>query len=352
MNIGMMAAWNTDSGVAVHAEPLGKAWVEMGHELTVFSFIKDDFHGNGFTGEDEDYVIRCLGTKKTNFLDPRPILTRHFDVFVIQDLLMLPTESLAAIFPILKKRSLVFHVVHENIIPEDVQFYQFDWDGVIYFCDRQDFLQDVYPNARLIPFPCFPRRRKNKQEARKNLGLPPDKKIIYLFCQRGYQPFCRDLPEELKEDTVLLVIIPSGEEFLEEKNPPPWMIVRREKPLSHERFDDYLFAADAVIMHKYRSRNHAVVSSTVYQALGAGCPILVPGDSDFFYPFDQEVIRYQDAEDLRNILVKIIAGDGKYLNTMMEVDKFVNENSPERIAEEHLQYFEDIKKGNSNVNRS
>ena len=49
--------------------------------------------------------------------------------------------------------------------------------------------------------------------------------------------------------------------------------------------------------------------------------------------------------------MEIIAGNGKYLNTMMEVDKFVNENSPERIAEQHLQYFEDIKKGNGNVNR-
>jgi len=35
MNIGMMSAWNTDSGVAIHSEPIGKAWVDMGHELTV-----------------------------------------------------------------------------------------------------------------------------------------------------------------------------------------------------------------------------------------------------------------------------------------------------------------------------
>jgi hypothetical protein len=28
----MMTAWNTDSGVAIHAEPVGKAWIEMGHK--------------------------------------------------------------------------------------------------------------------------------------------------------------------------------------------------------------------------------------------------------------------------------------------------------------------------------
>ena len=84
MRIAMMGAWNTDSGVAVHAEPLGRAWIKMGHKLTVFTFVKDDFHGEGFTGEDEDYVIRCIGTQEqTNYLDPRPILTSDFDIFVV-----------------------------------------------------------------------------------------------------------------------------------------------------------------------------------------------------------------------------------------------------------------------------
>jgi hypothetical protein len=29
MYIAMMTAWNTDSGVAVHAEPIGKAWIKI-----------------------------------------------------------------------------------------------------------------------------------------------------------------------------------------------------------------------------------------------------------------------------------------------------------------------------------
>ena len=42
MKIGMMTAWNTDSGVAAHAEPIGKVWIEMGHQVTIFSHIKED----------------------------------------------------------------------------------------------------------------------------------------------------------------------------------------------------------------------------------------------------------------------------------------------------------------------
>ena len=342
MKIGMMGAWNTDSGVAIHAEPVGKAWREMGHELTVFSFIKEDFHGEGFTGEDEDYVIRCFGTQKTNFLDPRLILTKSFDIFVIQDLNMLPVENLAKIFPLIQKRAKTVHIVHENTLPQEPSFYQFDWDGVIYFCRGQNFLNEVYPEAKLIHFPCFPLRRGEKLESRKELGLPLDKKIIYEFCQRGYRPFLRELPEQLKEKAVLLIVIPPDYEFLEEESPPPWMIVRREEPLSHERFDDYLFASDAVILHKFQSRYRGVVSSTAFQVLGTGCPILVPGQSDFFFPLKYEVIRYEDTEDLKETLVDLLEDGERYRALKAKAEEFVKENLPEKIAREHIKLFHSL----------
>ena len=339
MKIGMMSAWNTDTGVAIHAEPIGKAWLEMGHELTVFAFIKDDSHGEGFTGEDEDYVIRCFGTQKTNSLDPRPILSKPFDIFVVQDLGMLPIENLAKIFSLVKKRAKTVHVVHENSLPQEAHFYQFDWDGVVYFCQRQNFLKEVYPEAKLIHFPCFPLRKKDKLEARKRLELPLDKKIIYEFCQRGYRPFLRELPDELKEKAVLLILIPPNYEFLEEESPPPWMIIRREETLSHERFDDYLFASDAVILHKFQSRYHAVVSSTAFQALGTGCPILVSGKSDFFFPFKEEVICYGDSEDLKKIIIDILEDGERYRALQARAEKFLKENSPEKIAEKYIKLF-------------
>ena len=343
MKIGMMSAWNTDSGVALHAEAVGKVWREMGHELTVFTFTREDFHGEGFTGKDEDYVIRCIGTRRTNFLDPRPILAAALDIFVVQDINMLPVENLAKIFPLIRKKAKTVHIVHENALPEEAWFYQFDWDGIVYFCNRQNFLEGIYPGAKLIHFPCFPLRRRDKLEARKRLELPLDKKIIYEFCQRGYKPFLRNLPEELKEKAVLLVVIPLSYEFLEEDSPPSWMIVRREEALSHERFDDYLFAADAVILHKFQSRYRAVISSTAFQALGTGCPILVPGQSDFFFPFKDEVIRYADIEDLRKTLVELMEGGERYKARWEKAEQFVKENSPEKIAEEHIKLFHSLR---------
>jgi hypothetical protein len=347
MKIGMMSAWNTDSGVAVHAEPVGKAWRKMGHELTVFNFIKDDYHGEGFTGNNEKYVIECFGTRqKTGFFDPRPILTRPFDIFVVQDLNMLPIEGLSNIFSLIKRKAKTVHIVHENVLPKEAWFYKLDWDGVIYFCKRQKFLNEVYPNAQLIHFPCFALRKKDKIEARERLGLPLDKKIIYEFCQRGYKPFLREPPEKLKDKAVLLVVIPPKYEFLEEGNPPPWMIVRREETLSHDRFDDYLFASDAVILHKFSSRYHAVVSSTAFQTLGTGCPILVPGESDFFFTFKDEVVRYEGVEGLKKILLDLMANKDKRKDLKKKTEKFVKENSPQKIAEQHIKLFSSLlKKG-------
>lgn len=50
-------------------------------------------------------------------------------------------------------------------------FISFDWDAVVYFDERQDFLKKVYPDAHYIPFPCFPLRQGDRIKARKT-GTP------------------------------------------------------------------------------------------------------------------------------------------------------------------------------------
>jgi len=338
----MMTAWNTDSGVAVHAEPLGRAWREQGHEVTVFSHIKSDFHGEGFTGEDEDYVTRCFGTQKTDFLDPRPILRSNFDVLVVQDLRMLPVESLSKVFPVIKHRARTIHVVHENTLPEEPWFYQFDWDGVVYFDERQGFLNDVYPHAKLIPFPCYGTRQGEKTEARKRLNLPLDKRIVYVFCHRSYEPFLRDLQEDLKEEAVLLYVIPPGYQMVEKEEPPPWMIIREEKILTKERFDDYLFASDCLVLHKFESSYLGVVSSTAFQALGAGCPIFVPKRSDYFRPLQDELLHYSDVSELNKMLLQFFRDEEMRKIVLDAANGFVERNSPEVIARLFIDFFVEL----------
>jgi hypothetical protein len=77
MKIGMMTRWNVPCGVVAHAEMVGRAWVEMGHDLKVFAPVEWDAPK---TQEDEPYVIRCYRLnscwrkKEGFFFDPAPFL--------------------------------------------------------------------------------------------------------------------------------------------------------------------------------------------------------------------------------------------------------------------------------------
>ncbi|MFH1846117.1 MAG: glycosyltransferase [Candidatus Omnitrophota bacterium] len=345
MKIGIMAAWNTTSGVAMHAEPIGKALRAMGHKVTVFSFDRNDHHGEGITAHDENYVIRCFGTRThTNLLDPRPFINADFDVLMVEDLGMLPVDKLANIFPILKKKAKIIHVVHENRLTEHSWFYKLDWDKVVYFDHRQDFLKKVYPDAVYIPFPCFPLRRGNKEAARKKLKLPLDKKIICSFEHRGYHSYYRDLPPELKKKAVLLYLITPDYEMLEALTPTSWRIIKKKATLSTKELDSYLFASDVMILHKFQSRFHAVVSSTVFQALGTGCPIFVPQQSDFFHSWKDEVVHYRDSTALNKKLEELLKDENKRKRLTYAADKYVVEHSPEKIAKQFVDLFESILK--------
>lgn len=340
--IAMMTAWNTDSGVAIHAEPIGKAWLQMGHQLRVFTFLKDDFHGEEITAEDEPFVARCFGTSTgTNYLDPRPILSVDYDFFVVQDLGMLPREKLAKIFPVIKRKAKAVHIVHDNAPSADPSFWECDWDAVVYFDLRQErFLRRIYgERAHYIPFPCFPRRRGDRAEARQRLSLPLDRKIVVVFCRRSYQPYLPQLPDPELEDVLFLVLTNReiGADW-------PQTEVRRESFFPHSLFDEYLFAADALILHKMSTapQEIGILSSTTYQVLGSGCPILAPRISDYFWPFGREVLKYGDRRELKELLLDVLAEGEQYRESREAAEKFVEEHSSEKVAAQFLRLFQSL----------
>ncbi len=343
MKIAIMAAWNSTSGVAMHSEPIGRALIKMGYDVTVFTFLNNDQHGEGPTAVDEHYVVRCFGTKNnTNYFDPRPFIEKKFDILLVEDIGMLPVEKLNNIIPVLKKKAKIIQVVHENRPCKHSWFYKIDWDKVIYFDKRQDFLLDAYPDAEFIPFPIYDIRSGDKKKARKKLNLPLDKRIVYSFAHRGYNPYYRNLPEVLKKDTVLLHVIPKNYQMLEDLNPPDWLIIRKENIITTEKFDNYLFASDACILHKFQMEDRAVVSTTVFQALGTGCPVLAPEYSDFFQTFNDEILFYKDVSDLDKQLIEILNDKNKQKLLNEKVYKLIEKYSPEKIAGMFIKIFENI----------
>jgi len=127
--------------------------------------------------------------------------------------------------------------------------------------------------------------------------------------------------------------------MVEKDAPPPWMIIREETVLSEERFDGYLFASDCLILHKFQSLYLEVVSSTAFQAFGAGCPIFVPNGSDYFTPLRNDLLHYNDVSELNDMLKELCENEAMRERVLDAADGFVQMNSPEIIAKLFIDFF-------------
>lgn len=344
MNIAMMSAWNTDSGASVHAELIGREWIKMGHRLKVFTFFDSDFHGTAIVGEDEDYVVRCFTTSDcTNrYLDPRPILSADYDVFVAQDLGMLPKDELAKIFHHIRRKASTLSIIHDSGPSPDPSFYQFDWDRIVCFDHRYEaFLRKYHPTDKIliIPFPCHPLQRGDKKEARQKLGLPQDRKIILIFGQRvkEHLPLLPVMKEVNSHLPFLLLVVSQKDVEELRKMEGLEMEIRKESP-SITSLYDYLHASDILILHRTPC-DGVVVSSAAFQCLGSGCPILAR-QSPFFETLREVVVTYSNFQEFKESLLDLFLRGEKYQASQRALEDFVSKNSAEAVAKKYIDLFE------------
>ncbi len=347
MKIAMMTAWNTDSGVSVHAELIGREWVKMGHELKVFSFFASDFHGTAIVGEDEDYVTRCFTTSACGnpCIDPRPILGSDYDVFVVQDLGMLPKDQLAKIFHHIRRKASTITVIHDSGPSSDPSFYQFDWDRIVCFDHRyQEFLREYHPQDKIciIPFPCHPLRRGTRHEARAKLGLPQERKILLIFGQRVKEHLpLLPVIKEVNSHLPLLLLIVSQKDLEELREIEGIEVEIRKECPSIGSLYDYLYAADVLILHR-NPCDGVVVSSAAFQCLGSGCPILARG-STFFETLGDVVITYSDLLEFKESLFDVFHGRDRYQASQSALEGFIERNSAEAVAKQYIELFQALR---------
>jgi glycosyltransferase involved in cell wall biosynthesis len=351
MKIGMMCLWNAANGPSIHAELVGRAWVKSGHQLRVFSAKKHPDARPTFQ-EDEDFVIRHFSvdqiipvTRAASF-DPSPLLNEDYDVFVAQNVERLPTERLLEIFPQVKARAVVVQVVHEGKAPEDPLYYKFDWDAIVCFDQRyKDYLVKSFPPERIhmIPYPCHPLDVGDKGEARKKLGLPLDKKIVFSF---GFRPkdVVSVLPalKEVAEEYPLRYLIIANPESdvgeLREAERKYGFIDLQIKPIPLNELYTYLYASDTLLIHRESSQKYkAVVSSSVCQVLGSGCPILFH-ESNYVELHGDEIVKYGDFDDMKTKLIDLF--QGKF--NLGTVKAFLEDHGAGRTAERFIQLFGEL----------
>lgn len=353
MKICLMGGWNTDSGSSLHGELIGREWVKQGHKLTVLTFKEHAFHGTQITGEDEEFVNRCFtvrGYTPSEF-DPLPFLTTDYEIFVVEDLGMLPKEPLRNIYNRIKKKAAVVNIIHDGKLSEDPAFYQFQWDGIVCFDKRyKDFLKEVYDLDKIhtIRYPCHPLERGDKELMRKELNLPLEKKIVFGFGPAS-EKILNDIDvlfEMAEEYPILLLILNKKKEILEKfKNligTGNLQIEVREEAPEIERLYDYLHSADLMLFSK-ESLLWVVISSTIYQTLGSTCPIVARA-SRFVENLDKEVLKYSKRNELKDCIRSVFEEDQKYRETMKAVLSFVGEYSASKVAEQYIKLFQNLRK--------
>lgn len=357
MKIAMMGAWNTDSGASIHAELVGRAWVEKGIDLKVFTFFKHAFHGTALTKkEDEPYVTRCFAPYGFRNLpmNTTSLLEEDYDIFVAQDLGMLPMAHLLNIFPQIKKKAKTVNVVHDGELSKKPEYFQFDWDHVVCFDERyRSFLKEAYSEGMvsIIPYPCYPMRRGDMAAARDELGLPHDKKIIILFGQAAEHALNTTIVLDRLVDryNMLLILVTEIEEILEEfrriqdRVKFDFKIVERSPDM--ELLYKYLYASDCMVYNKHSSPV-VVVGSTMFQCLGSGCPILAR-ESNFVDSFNREVLKHRLYYDLEDNLIDVFDKGKKYQMQQRAVEDYLEENSAHPTAEKFLALFDDLLKRES-----
>jgi glycosyltransferase involved in cell wall biosynthesis len=330
----------------MHAELVGREWVKK-HDLTVFAPILEsatDWYHKIIDKKDEEFVIRGYEQPerigKGGWIDER-LWKEDFDVLVIQGLELMPIPNLLRRFPKLSAKKVL--IVHEGKLPRYEDFYKLNFDAIVCFDFRyKNMLKVKYPEEKIhiIPFPCYPivKIKGDKKSVRSELGIPQDKTVLFSF---GRQPLVEYtdylwLADELKKkyDLKYLIVrsdgdIPFERDFLE---------VRQCRPKNEEIYK-YLHASDIFLLPKGEMKSDAiVVSSTVFQCLGALTPIVIP-DLRHVELLDKEVLKYKSRNDLKEKVTKVLEDEDFRGEVLKAAKRYVSQNSCKRIADELIKLF-------------
>lgn len=358
MKIALMSRWNTACGVSIHAEFVGREWVKKGHALTVFAPVETrDGKERSVETKDEDYVVRNYSFRdlsvpfrsKEILFDPKPLLECDYEIFVVENLEKMPIKELLKVYPKIREKARTVLVIHEGSLPPNPDFYRFEWDRVVCFDERfKTLLKFALPPDKIdiIPFPCHPIAKGDKEKARRALDLPLDKKIIFTYGFR-FENFLPVLPllEELAgryplmykvlmtRSDIYRILKPILEQRFE------FLRMSEEVP-SIEKLYTYLHASDALLGYRgwaYR----AVVSSVVYTCLGSGCPI-VYSDCDYVSMLGDEILKYANEEELRQKLIRVFEGGESLSRALGAAERYVKNNSSDKIAQRFVDLFEEL----------
>ena len=175
----------------------------------------------------------------------------------------------------------------------------------------------------------MPERKGDKMRARKELGLPLDKHIILCYAKGSYKPFLPKLPDDDLKEVLFLIL--TSHEF--ECSDYPQTLIHSTGPLRNEDLDKYAFASDAIILHKSLTSPipKAVISTAAYFFIGTMRPILAPKISDSFECFNEEVLKYSDRNELKELIIDVLNRGPRTIKALKAIKSFFKNHSPKKL---------------------
>lgn len=286
-----MGRWNATCGISLHAELIGRKFIELGHEVIVFAptiqSASKDWHHKPLDITEEPWVYRVF--EETNeYLYPYggkinldEVIKKDFDVFIVESYNRFPIYEFKKVAQRIKKVAPLILILHLGLVRDVEPLMEIDWDAIVVYDERfineilVYFDKSVLERTVVIPYPYAivegvkpyrPYFAKNK----------------ILFITYGRQPFneyidyIRVLRKiEGKYDFVYWVIrsdagIPFSEKWIKQTTMRP----------NIKTLYSIVKGADIHLLPKSETRA-IVISSTLNQILYSGTPTIVPNTRYF-----------------------------------------------------------------------
>ncbi len=292
--------------------------------------------------EDEEYVVRCYEERDPNEMkgkegkmDIEKILDRDVDVLLVESYASIPHKDVQRVAEILGKRGIKTYVVIHEGFRGDIRYSNLTiFEKFIVFDERYiyDLIPEIKDKAIVIPYPCYPLNPSKRK-------FGDDHLKFFSFGRQPieeYYPFLKAL-ERLKRiyDLEYLVVRSNG--LLPYKK--EWLIQERKRFKNTDEIYNYLHRADVHLIPKGYTEG-VVVSSTLYQCMGALIPTIVP-DTRHFEMHEDEVIKFNDIGDLVRRIVLIIEDDEYRDRVIKAAKEYVEKNSADKIAKRFIKVFND-----------
>ena len=368
LKIIIFGAWNSDGGVTRHTTPVAEWLMEQGYYIKVFTHYSECTLGYPLDVEDEAFVHRCFTYSGKDFpgrisFKPELLLKaveeEGYNIFLAEDLGILPMEGLLKVFPRIKAKAKTILLNHDNKPkPDNSPFWKFDWEAIINFLPEQNgFMEEHYPAEKVhcIEFPVYEKSRGDRIKSCRELDLSTKRNIILALGEYNMVDFLPAICTMKKNDpSIYLLALVYDEERkikLEEQiaemkkiNPDIGYDEIRVENSSWQKRRDYVQASKIVIFDKGEgvTGQGAILSSTAYQVIGWGTPILAR-DNLFFSPFNNgEMVKYRNNKELTETVRMLLHDKNAREKVLKNADEFALKYSPEKISRKFIKLFSEL----------